>query len=144
MRDRVAEIRDAATFAGTPVYAAVVAVAMHHYYTAFESAIERSLRFFDGDLPQGGDWHRALLLEAVRPLPGIRMPLVSASTLPDWDELLRFRHFFRHAYAVSLDWKQLAPLMERVDRLHPMACADLEKIQARIAETLATVEETGD
>ncbi len=37
------------------------------------------------------------------PLPGVRPPVFPREVEKDWDHLLGFRHFLRHAYAVELD-----------------------------------------
>jgi hypothetical protein len=65
-------------------------------------AFERALR-----LPErsGEHWHRALLADAALELTGVRPPLVAEER--DWEELLAFRHFLRHAYAADLDATRL-------------------------------------
>jgi hypothetical protein len=55
-----------------------------------------------------GDWHRQLLAAAARPLPGLRPALVPPTAERAWGEVLRFRHFLRHAYAVDLDGRLLS------------------------------------
>lgn len=141
---RADEIRVVLSAAQTPPSAAVLAVALHHYYTAFESALERSVRFLDGALPDGPDWHRGLLREATQELPGVRPAIASASCLPEWEQLLRFRHFFRHAYAVALDLARLWEHGERVQRLHPTARADLESLRARLRDAVAAMSHAED
>jgi len=71
---------------------------------------EALLRGLDGELPQGGDWHHTLLVRATRPGPG-RPPAIRAETRTRLEDLLRFRHFLRHAYAVELDWGKMSPLV---------------------------------
>jgi hypothetical protein len=36
--------------------------------------------------------------------------------LADWDALLRFRHFLRHAYVLGLDAERLASNIDRLER----------------------------
>ncbi len=43
-------------------------------------------------------------------IPGIRPKVVEASLAGDLSRLLSFRHFVRHAYAVSFDTAQLSDL----------------------------------
>ncbi len=140
---RADEIREASQQEATPSTAAMLAVALHHYYTAFESAIERAVLFLDGALPDGPDWHRALLREAARDLPDVRPAILSAPTLTDWEELRRFRHFFRHAYAVALDLERLRDHAELVHRLHPLARADLEALRTHLVDALTALD-TGE
>lgn len=94
--------------------AAFVALALDHAYQALEQvlvAFERALR-----LPEraGEHWHRKLLADAARPLPGVRPAIISAER--DWEELLGFRHFLRHAYSADLDPVRLARNVECLRR----------------------------
>jgi hypothetical protein len=94
--------------------AAFVGLALDHAYQALEQvlvAFERALR-----LPErtGEHWHRALLADAARALPTIRPPLVASER--DWEELLSFRHFLRHAYAADLDAARLLKNVAALER----------------------------
>jgi len=105
--------------------AAVVALGLHRWYTAVESLLERVERAF-GTLPIGQRWHSELLIGATRELATVRPAIVSASALGPLQELLRFRHFLRHAYAVELDPNKL---LERV--------ADLEQVGGSVTDGVA-------
>jgi len=83
--------------------ASLVALSLDHAYQAFEEILLRIERAVGLPERQGADWHRALLADAVLSLPDIRPPLVPEPAERSWDELRRFRHFLRHAYAVDLD-----------------------------------------
>ncbi len=100
--------------------AAFVALALDHSYQALEQillGVERALF-----LPErtGDRWHRALLADATRELPGIRPIVVPTEVERDWEHLLGFRHFLRHAYAAELDPARLA---KNVDRLRKAVAA---------------------
>lgn len=86
--------------------AAVLAVDLHRWYTGFEAVIERVERFFDL-VPSGAEWHGELLSGALLDVPGVRPPIMNASREAGLRDLLRFRHFFRHAYVVELDSTKL-------------------------------------
>lgn len=105
------EIRDVVKGqdAGLPdrAKAALLAVALHGYYGAAESFAMRVARTFDGGLPEGADWHRQLLDWMVRDLPEERPALLSKDAEDLLGRLLAFRHFFRHAYGVTLDLGEL-------------------------------------
>lgn len=95
---------------------AFVALALDHAYQALEQVllvVERALR-----LPErsGENWHRALLADATRPLSGIRPELIPLEAESDWQDLLGFRHFLRHAYAADLDPTRLERNVERLER----------------------------
>jgi hypothetical protein len=103
---------------GTPE-AALVALSLDHAYEAFEQMlcrIERALR-----LPErsGQHWHRRLLADATEPLPGVRPAIVPKSAERAWEELLGFRHFLRHAYAVELDPERLIKNVEQLKTAVP-------------------------
>lgn len=94
--------------------AAFVALALDHAYQAFEQiliSVERALR-----LPErtGDRWHRALLADATRALPEVRPALVPIEVERDWEYLLGFRHFLRHAYAADLDPVRLVRNVQRL------------------------------
>ena len=105
------EIRDVVQGhdAGLPdrAKAALLAVALHGYYGAAESFAMRVARTFDGGLPEGPDWHRQLLDWMIRDLPEERPALLSKDAGDLLRRLLAFRHFFRHAYGVTLDLGEL-------------------------------------
>jgi hypothetical protein len=112
--------------------AAFVALALDHAYQALEQillTLERGLR-----LPErsGEHWHRSLLRDATEPLPGARPPLIPVEAEGDWEKLLGFRHFLRHAYAVELDPLQLVRNVERLER----AVAATEPLMAAVIAAL--------
>lgn len=96
--------------------AALVALALAHAYAAFETMLVRIERA--SGLPEraGAAWHRTLLADAARPVAGLRPELVPPAAEQDWAELLSFRHFLHHAYAVGLDARRLELLVTRLER----------------------------
>jgi hypothetical protein len=115
--------------------AALVALSMDHAYQALEQillAIERALR-----LPErsGSQWHRTLLADAGRDLPGVRPALLPPDSERDWEELLGFRHFIRHAYATDLDPVRLRKNVDRLARAvratDPLITAALAVLEPR-------------
>ncbi len=92
---------------------AVLAVDIHRYYTGLESILERIERYF-GVLPTGPDWHRELLDGAALEIEGVRPRVLAPALLEDFRELLRFRHFFRHAYAVELNAAKLEVVVQSI------------------------------
>jgi len=94
---------------------AFVAVSLDHAYQAFETILVRIERSLGLPERSGGEWHQELLADAAKLLPGRRLPIYPESAQPLWDQILKFRHFFRHAYTVQLDPKLL---LENAARLH--------------------------
>ena len=96
--------------------AALVALSLDHAYQAMETLLVRIERALGLAERTGSGWHRAILADAVQPLPGVRGPVLPAPSERDWDELRRFRHFLRHAYTVELDPDRLVPHVVRLER----------------------------
>jgi hypothetical protein len=107
---------------------ALVAVALHHAYSAIESALSRVARAIEGSLPTGADWHQALLEAMALEIPGVRPAVISQSSLGLLRRLLGFRHFFRHAYAVDLDRDQLSELRSKAEALREPLLLDLDRL----------------
>ena len=85
---------------------------MHHAYSAAESAMERIANAFEG-LPDRGDrWHQDLLNQMNLAIPEVREPVLTAATVKLLRPALQFRHFLRHAYAVSLEPARLRGVAE--------------------------------
>lgn len=81
----------------------LIAVNLHGWYTALETALERVARLLDQTVPDGGSWHLDLLAQMRLEVPGVRPAIVPESFMPELHELRKFRHFFRNAYALDLD-----------------------------------------
>jgi len=115
---------------------ALAALTLDHYYTSLESSFEEIARVIDGALPGGADWHRALLAQMAGEDPA-RPAVLRSSTAGLLRELLKFRHFVRHAYAVELDWSQMAGLAAGLVAVHAAVVADLDTFRAFVASCLA-------
>jgi hypothetical protein len=100
-------------------------VKLHAWYTAFESILERIARVVEGGLPGGPSYHQDLLRGMALPLAVVRPAVIDPGRLVDLSELLAFRHFFRHAYAVALDEVELRSHAARLERTHPGVREDL-------------------
>jgi hypothetical protein len=122
-----AEISDVDSRPGPlgPEAAAYLAVKLHAWYTAFESILERIARVVEGGLPGGPSHHQDLLRGMALPLAAVRPAVLDPGRLVDLSDLLAFRHFFRHAYAVVLDEAELRRHATRLERIHPRVRDDL-------------------
>lgn len=112
---------------------AQAAVALHHGYGAVESALERVARSIEGTLPVGRDWHVALLESMSLDIEGVRPRVLSPESLRLLRGLLAFRHFFRHAYAVTLQAPRLEVLREDMLALRPELEQDLDRLDAYLS-----------
>jgi hypothetical protein len=93
---------------------ALVAMSLDHAYEAFEQLLVRVEHHLGLPARSGASWHRAVLDLAARDLPGLRPVVLDAEALTAWTALMRFRHFFRHAYNADLSAAQLIANRERL------------------------------
>ncbi len=114
----------------SPPMQAQVAVALHHAYGAVEAALARIARTLEGGLPQGADWHQALLHSMTLNIDSVRPAVLSPATVGLLRRLLAFRHFFRHAYAVGWDFEQLDSLRRDALAVKKPLCEDLNRLDA--------------
>lgn len=77
------------------------AFAIHNIYNGIEQILEDIARDLDGGLPGGNTWHSDLLDQLGSETP-LRPAVISGDILETTRDLMRFRHFFRHSYGVSL------------------------------------------
>lgn len=96
--------------------AALVALSLDHAYQAFEAIMVRLERVAGLPDRAGANWHVALLADAAVAIPGLRPAIFPPEAHADWDALLRFRHFLRHAYVVNLAPDKLVANRDRLDR----------------------------
>ena len=106
------------------------AVALHHGYGAVEAALARLARVLGEGLPEGPDWHQALLHAMALEIEGVRPAVLSAESLSRLRRLLGFRRFFRHAYAVSLDSERLAALRDEALAVRESLRDDVARLDA--------------
>jgi len=90
---------------------------INDFYRRCERMSERVAVALDGGLPQGVDWHRALLRQVAGAQPGGRPALWAGELLLDLDEYRKFRHLIHHKYGDELrpdyvlELAELAPTM---------------------------------
>jgi hypothetical protein len=130
---RVDELDPIDLSGGDPGSLAQAAVALHHGYGAIESALERVARSVEGGLPTGRDWHVALLESMALDIEGVRPRVLSPESLRLLRSLLAFRHFFRHAYAVSLEAPRLEALRADMLALRAPLERDLDALDEHLA-----------
>lgn len=113
-----------ATFKNSKDSVDSMAYRLHNLYGAYEELFEIIANFFENQI-EGTRYHVDLLRRMKLNIEGIRPSLLSEETYLLFDELRRFRHFFRHTYAVELD----------PDRVEKVAGVAIE-IENRLAEDL--------
>lgn len=130
---RAFDLRNTAT-APSAGDAALVAIALHGWYNAAEQTLERIALTFEGSLPRGADSHRALLRAMQLDLGDVRPAVIAKSTETALAELLKFRNFFRHAYATELYWDRLTANVDQLAIAHAGLGADLDACLAMLDE----------
>ncbi|MBI3202439.1 MAG: hypothetical protein HYZ29_12935 [Myxococcales bacterium] len=137
---RVAELGTLDASRATAAETAQLAVLLHHAYGAIEAALARIARVLERGLPEGPDWHAALVHEMALEIPSVRPAVLSAGSAAALRKLLAFRHFFRHAYAAEWDRQQLGTVRQVAVDAAPQLVADLaafDVVLARLAAELA-------
>ncbi len=117
---------------------AEAALALHHAYTAAEAMFERIARTLEGSLPEGADWHQALLDGMALDIQGVRPAVISRDTVDLLRELLGFRHFLRHGYRTKLDAVRLAALRATAALVQVRLDAELKAFDRYLARVAAT------
>ncbi len=102
-----------------------VAYQIHNVYNAFEELLRLVAAHFEKQIGDSARWHTALLQRMTQPVPGVRpAPLTKESCLL-LDALRGFRHFFRHAYAATVDSEQVQFNLGRARQAHHCLHRDL-------------------
>lgn len=104
---------------------------LHNLYGAFEQLFEEVARFFENRIDEAR-YHSDLIRRMQLEIRGIRPALLSEATALDLDELRRFRHFFRHAYATELDPLKVAELVAKVSGIRRSFGQDFERFLTRL------------
>jgi hypothetical protein len=68
----------------------------------------------------------------MQPVQEIRPALLSLESYDKLNELRAFRHFFRHAYGIALDFYQLQSNVNRAIQLKPQLDQDIESFLQKL------------
>ncbi len=104
---------------------------LHNLYCAFEQVFEVIAQFFENHIA-GERYHTDLLRRMRLTIEGIRPAWISEEAFILLDELRRFRHFFRHAYVLELQFEKLAHLVEVAVQLRDVFRHDRELFFAKL------------
>ena len=141
MRRRRADLDDAelrlARQPGDTAAIALLAWALHGWYTALESVLERIARQLDAEVPGGDRWHRALLAQASVDVPGVRPAVIDHASRLHLEELLAMRYFLRHAYGADLDARKLGEQASRLRDVAPAIDAAFDAFDRFLKDALA-------
>ncbi len=85
------------------IYLDAIALNLHAFYTGLERIFEKIAVVVDGQPPQGANWHKVLLLQMGREVPGLRPAVISEEIVIFLDEYRGFRHVVRNIYTYKFD-----------------------------------------
>lgn len=119
---------------------ALLAIDLHSWYTALESLLLRILAAFEGAPPAGDSSHALALRAALRDVEGVRPAILASAHRDDLDEIRRFRHFFRHAYALDLRHDKLRPALDAVLGRSGDIDGDLTRFADHVRRLIADLE----
>ena len=97
---------------------------LHNLY-ARSSGFEEVARFFEPH--RRAAYHADLIRRMQLDIRGIRPAVLSVETASRLDELRRFRHLFRHAYATDLDPARVTALAAEVPGIRGAFARDIER-----------------
>lgn len=99
---------------------------LHNLYTAFESIFENISRCFENVVEDTALYHRKLLKKMNIEIDNIRPKVISDMAYPYFDELRRFRHFFRHAYEIKINDDKLMIVLKSAKELKKLYIEDFK------------------
>ena len=108
-----------------------IAYQVHNLYGAYERLFEVVAGFFENQI-DGTRYHADILRRMKMKIIGIRPALLSSSTAELLDELRRFHHFFRHAYAARLDADRVGRIVDIAIELKDPFRQDMENFLAQL------------
>jgi hypothetical protein len=88
-----------------------VALNLHGLYSGLERIFQRIAEILDGDIPKGENWHKVLLTQMAKDVPGIRPAVISLVTCQRLDEYRGFQHVVRNVYTYHFDPAKLEKLV---------------------------------
>lgn len=102
-----------------PVRLESVAYQLHNFYNAIEDLLKMVAAHFENQISDTARWHSVLLQRMSQEIPGIRPAVLSQESYLLLNSLRGFRHFFRHAYGVPIDYEQLQINLKKARQLYP-------------------------
>jgi hypothetical protein len=90
-----------------------LAYQIHNLYNAIEDLLKLLASRFENQITDTSQWHSALLRRMTQAVEGMRPAVISEESYVLLNGLRSFRHFFRHAYGVTIEYGQLSANLER-------------------------------
>lgn len=106
-----------------------MAALVESFYTGVERALDRIAAVF-GSRSKADGWHRRLLNESALDVPGVRMAVLSKTSVETLEPLLAFRHRVRNLYAFQLDEARVVEIAQTVPGSWTVVRAELIQFSA--------------
>ena len=104
-----------------------VAYQIHNFYNAVEDLLKTIAVQFENQIADTSRWHQLILQRMTQEIAGVRPAFLSQSSFTGLNALRGFRHFFRHAYGVAIDYDQLMANLNRFREVLPLLKQDVER-----------------
>lgn len=104
-----------------------VAYQIHNIYNAIEDLLRLVAAHFENQISDS-----ALLQRMTQPVPGVRPALLTKDTFRLLNALRGFRHFFRHAYIVTVDPVQLQSNLHKARQAYQLLHNDVSHFLAQL------------
>ena len=104
-----------------------VAYQIHNFYNAVEDLLKTIAVQFENQIADTSRWHQLILQRMTQEIVGVRPAFLSQSSFTALNALRGFRHFFRHAYGVAIDYDQLMANLNRFREVLPLLEQDVER-----------------
>lgn len=98
---------------------------LHNLYNAVEDLFKVVANAFENHVTDLSQWHTELLRRMSLKISGVRPALLSQETADQLNELRAFRHFFRHAYNIRLDFRRVEQNLEVAQNVRPLLRRDV-------------------
>ncbi|MEO1122609.1 MAG: hypothetical protein AAFW84_07740 [Cyanobacteria bacterium J06635_15] len=109
-----------------------VAYQLHNFYNAAEDLLKLVSTHFENHISDSARWHSALLKRMMQDVPGIRPAVISLETFTQLNSLRGFRHFFRHAYEVPINYEQLIINLKLAEAILPQLEQDITTFLSKL------------
>ncbi len=109
-----------------------VAYQIHNIYNAIEDLLKLVAAHFENQIADTARWHSLLLQRMSQEIPGIRPAFLAQEGYLLLNSLRGFRHFFRHAYGVPIDYEQLQINLNKARQLYSYLEQDLDRFFAAL------------
>jgi hypothetical protein len=123
---RVLEQRSTGLAPNNPEKLESVAYQLHNGYSAIEDLLKLIATCFENNMSETARWHSLLLQRMTQPIEGVRPAAISMESYGLLNALRAFRHFFRHAYGIPIDFAQLQSNLDKARQLKPLLDEDMD------------------